>query len=247
MSAPTLVLAHPPHGVVDLNRAAAVLRFAPVDVRLKANYSVPEIWLAHGAAAVAEADAAALRRAGLRVVAVPGAALGEIPAQQFVGSFAFEDQGLFLDAEERVTLDYDAAAIAVLFVPRPEPGKGPPPPAAVELFVPAYSGYQRWTILQGVTGFAGASPRQTTSFGVNARNFAADLERRFPNARVDRRLVNMQVRRRTGAPPPGMVRRGYSFATPALQQLLDSIAPGLAELEHQELSVRLAFLTNVGE
>ena len=246
MPAPTLVLSHPPHGEVDLKLAAMVLRLTAVDVRLKANYPIPEIWLEHGAAAVAESAAASLRAAGMRVVAVPGAALAEIPPQQPVASFAFEDGGLFLDAEDQVTVPYDTAVVAVVFAARPDQGKGPPP-AAVELFAPAERGYHRWTILQGVTGFAGASPRQTGSFGVSARNFAADVERRFPEARVDRRLVNMQVRRRTGAPPPGAVRRGYSFATPALQQLLDSIEPGLGDLEHEELSVRLAFLTNVGE
>jgi hypothetical protein len=60
---------------------------------------------------------------------------------------------------------------------------------------------------------------------------------------VDERLVNMQVRRRVGAPPPGMVRRGFSYATTSLNELLESLAPGLSEIEHEDLASRLAFLT----
>jgi hypothetical protein len=76
--------------------------------------------------------------------------------------------------------------------------------------------------------------RQSSSFGANVRNLAADVEQRFPAMRVDRRLMNMQVRRRGGsAPAGGPVRQGYSFATAALNRLLESIAPGLSELEHE--------------
>jgi hypothetical protein len=41
------------------------------------------------------------------------------------------------------------------------------------------------------------------------------------------------------------VRQGYSYATAALNQLLESIEPGLSDLAHEELAVRLAFLTHV--
>jgi hypothetical protein len=83
------------------------------------------------------------------------------------------------------------------------------------------------------------------NFGANVRAFAADVERHFPAVVVDRRLMNMQVRRRTSAPPPAgaPVRHGYSFATRALDRLLESMEPGLSELEHEELAVRLALLT----
>ena len=71
------------------------------------------------------------------------------------------------------------------------------------------------------------------------------VEQRFPSLAVDRRLLNMQVRRRTGAPPPvgAPVRHGFSYATRALDRLLESIAPGLSDLDHEELAVRLALLT----
>ena len=58
----------------------------------------------------------------------------------------------------------------------------------------------------------------------------------------------MQVRRRGGAAPAGVpVRQGYSYATAALHQLLESIEGGLSELPHEELAVRLAVLTYLAE
>jgi hypothetical protein len=240
------VLSHPPHGEVDLQRAAAVLRLVPAEVRHKATYQVPEIWLAEASDEAAEAGAAKLRQAGLRVVTVPGAAVAASPPQELVASFAFENDGLRLVAETPTLLAYDELVIAVTFAPRPAEGKAALPQPAVELCAPTTDGYQRWTILQGVTGFAGQAPRQSGSMGANLRAFVADLERRFPHVRVDRRLLNMQVRRRGGtAPTSGPVRQGYSYATAALNQLLESIEPGLSDLAHEELAVRLAFLTHV--
>ena len=104
---PTLVLSHPPHGEVDFKRAGAVLGLVAVDVRLKASYNLPEIWLADGDARAAEAAAASLRQAGLSVVLVPGAALAAIAPPNPVSTFSFEAGGLLLQAEEEVLLEYD--------------------------------------------------------------------------------------------------------------------------------------------
>jgi hypothetical protein len=241
--APTLVLSHPPHGgEVDLKLAAPVLGLAPADVRLKVNYPVPEIWAAESAPA-AEAAAATLRLAGFRVVVVPGAALAAIPPRNPVVSFAFEDHGLLVRGAEQGTLGYDASVIAVLFSPRPGESKGGPAPAFLDLFTVVRGRLQRWTFLQGATGFGGMGTRQSASFGMNVHAFAADVGRRFAKCTTDERLVNLQVRRRVGAPPPGMVRRGFSYATTSLNELLESLAPGLSEIEHEDLASRLAFLT----
>jgi hypothetical protein len=245
---PTLVLSHPPHGEVDLKRAAAVLGLVPVDVRLKAAYAIPEIWLAPDDPAAAEAAAATLRQAGLRVVVAPGAALAAVEPPNPVASFSFEPGGLLLRAEEEALLEYDTAGIAVLFTPRASESREPLPPPSFDLYVLTETAAPRWSIVQGVTGFGGMTGRQSASFGANVRAFAVDVERRFPAVLVDRRLVNMQVRRRGGATPAGgPVRQGYSFATVALNRLLESIQPGLSALDHEELAVRLALLTRAGE
>lgn len=243
MTPPTLVLSNPPHGEIDLKRAAPVLGLIPADLRLKATYTLPEIWRADDDAAAADAAAATLRQAGLGVVLVPGAALGAIAPPNPVSSFSFQADGLLLRAEEEALLEYDTPGLAVLFTPRPGDARGRLPPASLDLYALTGIASPRWTIVPGITGFEGMGPRQTSSFGTNVRAFAADVEQRFPAVHVDRRLVNMQVRRRTGTPPAGMVRQGYSFATAALNQLLESIAPGLSQLEHEELAVRLALLT----
>jgi hypothetical protein len=241
--APTLVLSHPPHsGEVDLKLAAPVLGLAAADVRLKVNYPVPEIWAAEPAPA-ADAAAAQLRDAKFRVVVVPGAALAAIPPRHPVLSFAFEDRDLLVRGDEQTTLDYEASVIAVLFTPRPGESKGSPAPAFLDLYAVVRGRLQRWTFLQGATGFGGMGTRQSASFGMNVHAFAADVARRFAKCTVDERLVNMQVRRRVGAPPPGMVRRGFSYATTSLNELLESLAPGLSEIEHEDLASRLAFLT----
>jgi hypothetical protein len=239
-----LVLSHPPHGEVDFKRAGSVLGLVAVDVRLKATYGVPEIWLADEDAQVAEAAAATLRQAGLSVVLVPGAALGAIAPPNPVSTFSFEAGGLLLHAEEEVLLEYDTPGLAVVFTPRPGQARDLLPPASLDLYALTGIAAPRWTIVQGVTTFEGMGARQSSSFGANVRNLAADVEQRFPSLAVDRRLVNMQVRRRTGLPPAGApVRQGYSFATAALSRLLESIEPGLSELDHEELAVRLALLT----
>ena len=239
------MLSHPPHGDVDLKRAGTVLGLVAVDVRLKASYGLPEIWLAEADPAAAEAAATTLRQAGLSVVLVPGAALAAIPPPNPVSSFAFTPGGLLLQAEEEVLLEFDTPGLAVLFIPRPGQAKDLLPPASLDLYALTGIAFPRWTIVQGVTTFEGMGPRQSSSFGANVRAFAADVERQLSAVVVDRRLLNMQVRHRTSAPPPAgaPVRHGYSFATRALDRLLESIEPGLSELEHEELAVRLALLT----
>jgi hypothetical protein len=242
--APTLVLSHPPHrGEVDLKLAAPVLGLAPADLRLKIKYPVPEIWAAEPAPA-AQAAAATLTQAGFRVVAIPGTALAAIPERNPVVSFAFEEHGLIMRGAEQGTLEYDAAVIGVLFTPRPGESKDAPVPAFLDLYAIVRGHLRRWTCLQGATGFGGMGQRQSASFGMNVHAFAGDLGRRFAKCTLDERLVNMQVRRRIGAPPPGVVRRGYSYATASLNDLLDSLAPGLSQIEHEDLASRLAFLTN---
>jgi hypothetical protein len=242
VSPPTLVLSHPPHGEVDLKLAAPVLGLSPADVRLKVNYAVPEIWVVAPAAS-AELAAGRLREAGFRVAVVPGAALGAIPPRTPVISFSLEEQGLLVRGAEQATLEYDASVIAVLFTPRPGEHKEEVP-AFLDLYAIVRGHLHRWTFLQGTTGFGGMGSRQTASFGMNVHALAADLGRRFSRCTLDERLVNMQVRRRTGNPPQGIARRGYSYATASLSKLLDSLAPGLGQIEHDDMASRLAFLTN---
>ena len=63
----TLAISDPPHGQIDLQKAAPALGLAPADLRMKTTYRVPEIWLADPDRGQVEPGAVTLREAGLNV------------------------------------------------------------------------------------------------------------------------------------------------------------------------------------
>ena len=78
-------------------------------------------------------------------------------------------------------------------------------------------------------------------------NLVEECENRFENVYLDRRLVDMRLRGVnhvvTGA-NVDVHRKGFSFATVALNHLLGLISPDLRDNTQADLSSRLAFLTN---
>ena len=119
MTTYTLVVSNPPHGEVDLARAAPSLGLAPAEVRMKANYPVPEIWLAAEDESSMAAAADGLRGAGLQVAVVAGQRLSEVPPRSTVNSFAFGDSALSLRLEDgELELPYDSQVTAVYCTPR---------------------------------------------------------------------------------------------------------------------------------
>ena len=121
----TLVVADPPHGDVDLDRAGGVLGLTPEQLRGKVAYSVPEIWVARPDAESADRSASALRDAGCRVVVTTATQLFEIPAQRRVRSFSFTDRGLVAhtDAGDEL-VDYGTPVVGVSCRPRETPDIG---------------------------------------------------------------------------------------------------------------------------
>ena len=73
---------------------AAHFGLTAAEVRMKANYSVPEIWFAEEDRGALKETATALGEAGLKIVVVDGGALIDVPAQEAATSVAFEDDGL---------------------------------------------------------------------------------------------------------------------------------------------------------
>ena len=74
----------------------------------------------------------------------------------------------------------------------------------------------------------------------------AECDDRFCETEFDRRAVNMHPRKRLvvgRGMPEDPDRKGFSFATTALSNLLESIAPELQNLNQFELASRLCFLT----
>ena len=189
-----------------------------------------------------------LRECGLRVVVVPGEALAQIPPSAQVRLFSVQDGGLEVRSEsEETMLAYDTPVIGVLFTVRPG-GLGSVTHASfVHVYAVVGGDLERWAWVPGISRMSDPSAEDPPAFGVNETTFASMLETRFARARIDRRLTNMQVRRRSGSPPEGEVRRGYSYAAPALMDLLETIQPGLSVLDHPEFCSRLAFLTHAAQ
>ena len=106
------------------------------------------------------------------------------------------------------------------------------------------NGHTWLRVIQNAVDYSGLGHVQPRA----ASNLEALVERcedLFGTQRVDRRLVGMRLRRADGGRRAAAAehRKGYSFASPGLTSLLESISPGLEGISQSELSTRLAFLT----
>lgn len=295
MENPTLIISNPPHEDLDPALAAPCFGLSPAEVRMKANYPIPEVWLTNSEGAkVVDPAADILRAAGMNIVSVPGQDLAEIPQQTMVESFVFTDAGLTLNLEDsQVDLSHDEKLIAVFCQPRPAMG-GSSGVAAnplteglrqrrsgvflardslmgfgtgrraslsdgeaedaespfLDIYVPGESSSarpRRLVLVQDQVDFSGLGDLKLPRAADNMVMFVAELEDRFSAARVDRRLVGMQPRSRamvSKRTPITGERKGFSFATAALSQLLESLSPDLKNLNQFDLASRLAYLTD---
>jgi hypothetical protein len=261
---------------------------------MKANYPVPEIWLAADEEGKMRETAEELSAAGLSVAIVPGDALGAIPPREEVKSFTLSDAGFVATLEGGdVTIPYDAVAMAVYCTPREPSGldaastggrsgltegmarrsssvfmtrdslvgfgglggrssaagggeAGPGESSFLDVYFTEGNTERRLTVLQDKVDFSGLGEMALPNAATNMEMLVQEVEDRFKSGAVDRRLVNMQPRQRpmVGTPTPEHPeRKGFSFATEALNRLLESISPDLKGLSQFELSSRLAFLT----
>lgn len=295
MATYTLVVSNPPHGEVDPARAAPGLGLSPAELRMKANYPVPEIWLASTEVGEMERSAEELGAAGLKVVVVPGDALGALPPREEAKRFQLADAGLVVTLESGdVTIPYEASVTAVYCTPRQAAGldgastggrsgltegmarrsssvfmtrdslvgfgglggrsgavggaeAGPAESSFLDLYFTAGSGARRITVMQNSVDFSGLGEMALPNATTNMELLVQECEDRFTSGAVDRRLVNMQPRQRPMVGRPAAdhpERKGFSFATEALNRLLESISPELKGASQFELSSRLAFLTS---
>lgn len=112
----------------------------------------------------------------------------------------------------------------------------------VDLYAATPDGIRRFSSVLGIVRFQGLGDKVQIRASANLEVYADELEGHFPNCRSDRRLVDL-VLRDPNPPRPDERRVGYSFATPQLRELLDSIDPNLAALPQPDLASRLVFLT----
>jgi hypothetical protein len=116
--------------------------------------------------------------------------------------------------------------------------------AFVDLYMPANGSVRRISFVEGQVDLSGigAGSRSTAK---DLKTLADQLEARFSHATFDRRPMGMRIRRRilVGEYPHDERRKGYSFATRALSQLLEAISPDIKRITEAELASRLAYLT----
>lgn len=255
----TLLISHPPHGQVDAARAASHLGLSAPDLAVKANYPIPEIWAAEEDEARARTLASAIGEAGIKLALASGQALADIPPHDPVQSVSVTELGVVLLAEgRRVELAWDARLLGVYYTPRAGGGAKEQPSRGVrergaacdapffDLFVPGGDALGRFAALANLTEFAGLGESGTLSPAGRVARFAQLCEERFPAGQVDRRLLNMQIRH---WPPPAtlvaphLVRKGFSFSSAGLAELLGKLGPALAEPSHCEFASRLVYLT----
>ena len=219
-----LLISNPPHGDIDVVEVASYFGVTAAEVRIKANYGVPEIWFAEEDQARLLETAAALDAAGLNTVPVAGSDLVEIPPQSPVTSFAFTGEGLWVRRDDSGwTIAYDAPAIAVFGRPQVD---GQDAKSTTGSFASQLSSSGRMTLrrrsLGGGQVESGAAPfldvytpsdtgllrvsivQDVTDFsmlpadlphGLSAmQNLVAECENQFENAHFDRRLVAMKLR-----------------------------------------------------
>ena len=224
MSARYLLISNPPHGDVDAVEAAPHFGLAAAEVRMKANYGLPEIWFAGEDEAKLQDTSAALEAVGFNSVVVAGSDLLEIPGQSPAVSFEFTDEGLSVERDDSGwTMAYDAPTVGVFCRPRggaldakaptksitshflssgrmgigrPSPGSG-----QVEAGAPAFLDFY----VRPDTGLLRISiVREITSFSLlpanvspglsPIQNLVTECENRFKKVYVDHRLEDMTLR-----------------------------------------------------
>ncbi len=222
MSARHLLISNPPHGDVDAVEAAPHFGLAAAEVRMKANYGLPEIWFAGEDEAKLQDTSAALEAVGFNSVVVAGSDLLEIPGQSPAVSFEFTDEGLSVERDDSGwTMAYDVPTVGVFCRPRGgaldakaptksitshflssgrmgigRPGSGEVEAGAVaflDFYVRSDTGLLRISIVQGVTSLS-ALPTDVSPGLSPMQNLVAECENRFQSVYVDHRLEDMTLR-----------------------------------------------------
>ncbi len=251
MSEYTLVVSSPPHArEVDFAKAAVCLGLPPTSFRMKSLFHVPEVWLA-GTDGKVEESARTLKDAGLSVVVVTGAEFHKVPPQDPVQNFAFGDDHFVAGLRDgNVELAYDDPLLAVVHKPSSEPATASKADDSnrpfLDMYVTRGAEVQRISVLRDIVDFAGLGDRQLPSAANNMRRFLTEWEERFTQATIDRTLMNLPPRRTATLADITAVeeqRKGYSYGSRGLLELLDILAPGMAAVGLADFSSRLIYLT----
>ena len=90
-----LVISNPPHPANwNAAAAAATLELTATEIRTRANYPVPEIWVADSDRADVDRRSRGLRDSGLSVFLIESTEISRIPASAPVRAFTFTERGM---------------------------------------------------------------------------------------------------------------------------------------------------------
>jgi hypothetical protein len=217
MPVPHLIISDPPHHVADPKPAAPVFGLSAAEIRLKANYPVPEIWVVDMEVEPIESALALLNGAGFNALRVRGSAIAEVPDATTVRAFEFTPDGLMLTTDAgRDVLPYDGFVVGVfcqtLAAPRLSRSSSAVLSGRVSHFVDATEGYRRSGAKPGSdespTSFldlytlSGGSPRRFT-FAQDTVDFAGLGE---PSRRASDNLLQL-IAEYQGSFPHGILDR----------------------------------------
>jgi hypothetical protein len=110
-----LVVSNPPHGDIQPQAASQVLGCVAADIRIKANYAGPEIWLADPDKESARSKATELVQSGVNVVLIPGCVLAAVPPLQRADAVQLKpDRLVVTTGGSTLALEGGAPAVAVV-------------------------------------------------------------------------------------------------------------------------------------
>ncbi len=114
----SLIVSNPPQERPDAQAIAPAFGLTAAEVRMKANYSVPEIWFADHDRTKISAVAETLSEAGFNVAILHAQDVAAVPSQEDVRSFSFSDSSLIFNlGGTELELAYNTPCIAVLCQP----------------------------------------------------------------------------------------------------------------------------------
>jgi hypothetical protein len=256
MTNPALLVSTPPQHQPNFEVAAPVFWLSAIELRMKANYNIPEIWFADSDDDAISATAEYLKESGFRFCVMHGQDIADVPNQQSVQAFSFEDSSLVLNlGHTELKVEYDSPVFAILCQPQAK-DKGQVADRNTEVskrtpfldIITTQGGkLGRASVFETVADFSGL-PETPKDSADNLAMLVAELENRFTQKRVDKRLVGMRLRdKQTISAVPGQdpdrERKRYSYATRELANLLESITADLKDISQPDLSSRLIYLT----